>query len=246
MTIESATTINQLEPANPAGPDRLAQGDDHIRLIKACLKATFPNITGPVTLTHAAINAIAASLVPFGTIHLWYGAAVDIPVGYAQCNGVEVARSDLSGNVTPPDLRDRVVIGASGTLAVGATQGQNTRTVTSEAGGAHGHTGTLASAGAHTHPVPVSGLTLSSETPVITVTAPTHNVDGSGGFPVPSSVSAVQAAHTHSVTASDLTASSGGAHTHDATIDDAVGHTHAINNIDVRQPSLALHYIMKI
>jgi hypothetical protein len=58
MSLESATYINQLDAANPLGSDPIASGDDHIRLIKSTVKATFPNITGAVTKTHTAINNI--------------------------------------------------------------------------------------------------------------------------------------------------------------------------------------------
>lgn len=56
MPLETATYINQLDSANPLGSDPIASGDDHIRLIKSAVKATFPNITGPVNLTQADIN----------------------------------------------------------------------------------------------------------------------------------------------------------------------------------------------
>lgn len=59
MPLETATYINQLDAANPLGSDAIAAGDDHIRLIKSAVKATFPNITGPVTKTQAQINNLA-------------------------------------------------------------------------------------------------------------------------------------------------------------------------------------------
>jgi hypothetical protein len=58
MPLETATYINQLDAANPLGSDPIASGDDHLRLIKAAVKATFPNITGPVTMTQAQVNEI--------------------------------------------------------------------------------------------------------------------------------------------------------------------------------------------
>lgn len=56
MALETATYINQLVSTNPLGSDPVASGDDHIRLIKSAVKATFPNITGPVSLTQADLN----------------------------------------------------------------------------------------------------------------------------------------------------------------------------------------------
>ena len=57
MALESATYINDLNAANPASTDGLSQADDHFRLIKGAVKATFPNVTGAVTATHTALNA---------------------------------------------------------------------------------------------------------------------------------------------------------------------------------------------
>lgn len=56
MGLESATYINGLVETNPTSSDNANQGDNHLRLIKATLKATFPNITGPVTVTQTTLN----------------------------------------------------------------------------------------------------------------------------------------------------------------------------------------------
>jgi hypothetical protein len=56
MGLESATYINGLVETNPTSSDNANQGDNHLRLIKATLKATFPNITGAVTATHTQLN----------------------------------------------------------------------------------------------------------------------------------------------------------------------------------------------
>ena len=63
MPLETASYINQLDATNPLGSDPIASGDDHIRLIKAALKATFPNVAGVVNATNAQLdNAINAVL----------------------------------------------------------------------------------------------------------------------------------------------------------------------------------------
>lgn len=68
MALETASFIDGLNSSNPAATDALAQADDHLRLIKAAIKATFPNITGAVTLTQAQINALADTVpAPAGT-----------------------------------------------------------------------------------------------------------------------------------------------------------------------------------
>ena len=60
MGLETGTYISDLVVTNPVGAsDAKSQGDDHLRLIKATLKNTFPNITGAMTLTHAQLNQAA-------------------------------------------------------------------------------------------------------------------------------------------------------------------------------------------
>lgn len=58
MAVETATYINGLDSAKPAATDLKAEGDDHLRLIKSTLKATFPNVTGEVTPTHTELNYV--------------------------------------------------------------------------------------------------------------------------------------------------------------------------------------------
>jgi phage-related tail fiber protein len=56
MALESGTYVNSLNASNPASTDGLAQADDHIRLLKATIKATLPNVTGAITATQAELN----------------------------------------------------------------------------------------------------------------------------------------------------------------------------------------------
>jgi len=51
MGLESATYIEGLVASNPEGDDPKSQGDDHIRLIKSALQASFPDTTGPWNTT---------------------------------------------------------------------------------------------------------------------------------------------------------------------------------------------------
>lgn len=59
MTVESATYINQLNAALPGATDPKSEGDDHIRLVKTTVKATFPNVTGVVSATHTELGYVA-------------------------------------------------------------------------------------------------------------------------------------------------------------------------------------------
>ena len=62
MALESGTFISDLNQLNPTITDQIAEGDDHIRLIKNTLKTTFPSITGAVTLTHTQINGLPTDI----------------------------------------------------------------------------------------------------------------------------------------------------------------------------------------
>lgn len=105
--------------------------------------STFTGIpTGPTAAygtntTQLATTAFVQASVPAGVIVLWSGSIASIPTGWLLCNGA-------SGT---PDLRDRFVIGAGSTYAVGATGGAATVTLA---------TTNLPS---HTHSVSATGTT---------------------------------------------------------------------------------------
>lgn len=63
--------------------------------------------------------APAASGVPTGAIMMWSGASTAIPDGWVLCDGTN----------STPDLRNRFVIGAGSTYAVGATGGSTARSI---------------------------------------------------------------------------------------------------------------------
>jgi hypothetical protein len=83
--------------------------------------------TTQIATTQFVTNAIQNSALPTGIITMWSGAIVNIPSGWALCNG---------SNGTP-DLRDRFVVGAGSTYAVAATGGNANAVVVS-----HTHTAT--------------------------------------------------------------------------------------------------------
>lgn len=59
MALETATYIDALVTTNPTGTDSRTTADDHIRLIKAALKRTFPNVSGAMTSTHTELNYVS-------------------------------------------------------------------------------------------------------------------------------------------------------------------------------------------
>ena len=58
MGLETGTYISDLNSSNPAAGDAVNEGDDHLRLIKSTIKASFPSVTGAVTATHTELNLI--------------------------------------------------------------------------------------------------------------------------------------------------------------------------------------------
>lgn len=70
-----------------------------------------------------------ASCTPVGGIIMWSGAIANIPWGWALCNGAN----------DTPDLRDRFVVGAGSSYAVGATGGEASVTLTVDQIPSHTH-----------------------------------------------------------------------------------------------------------
>ena len=94
MSLETATYIDGLNVANPTATDLKSQGDDHLRLIKSTIKATFPNLTGAVTPTQAQLNQIGT-----GT----FSGNATTATTAAACSGnsaTATTASTLSGNWT--------------------------------------------------------------------------------------------------------------------------------------------------
>jgi hypothetical protein len=58
MALESATYISDLVATNPTSSDPKAEGDNHVRLVKGAILATFPNVTGAMTATHTQLNTV--------------------------------------------------------------------------------------------------------------------------------------------------------------------------------------------
>lgn len=263
MPLEVATYISDLEPANPAPTDQLAQADEHLRLIKSVLQSTFPNLTGPVTASQDALNSPFA--LPIGSTILWYGSAATVPGGWHICDGSTVIRSDGGGNLTLPDMRDKVAIGVGTGLAttVGATVGASTSSASTGTAGSHTHT---TSGGDHSHTGSVDGHSLTS------AEVPSHFHYGfaagtvsfgsglSEAYP-PSAItdsgnsgSAYIGPSTGTATVGRTSTYGGGnAHSHPLTVDTSshahtvstdTGHSHSVS-ISTVQPCVGFHYIMK-
>ena len=161
------------------------------------------------------LAALAASAFPSGGIIIWSGSAAAIPSGWLLCNGT-------SGT---PNLRDRFVVGAGTTYAVGATGGAATVTLAEANLPAHTHTitGTTDSQGSHSHS---NNATVGNTT----------TNSGIGGL------SYGQATTAESPT-SRISTNAAGAHTHNVS-----GSTSSVGSgtaVATLPPYYALCYIMK-
>jgi microcystin-dependent protein len=102
VPLETATYLSDLVTSNPAASDPLSNADDHLRLLKATVKATFPNFTAaPLNSTQAQLDAITALLVngvlrgngaaPAGLIADF--GSTTAPTGWLLCDGQAVSRT---------------------------------------------------------------------------------------------------------------------------------------------------------
>lgn len=85
--------------------------------------------------TQIATTAFVKDIIPSGVILLWSGSTGSIPAGWVLCDGTN----------STPDLRNRFVVGAGDTYAVGATGGADSVTLTTSQIPSHNHTATSTS-----------------------------------------------------------------------------------------------------
>jgi|8_EtaG_2_1085327.scaffolds.fasta_scaffold00715_13 microcystin-dependent protein len=109
MGLETGTYISDLNSSNPVAGDPVNEGDDHIRLVKSTVKATFPSITGAVTSTHTELNLLDG--VTANTTQLNY-------IGVSTLGTVEASKAvtaDASKDIT--GVRNLTV---TGTITIGS------------------------------------------------------------------------------------------------------------------------------
>ena len=156
-----------------------------------------------VTATAAQLNAAAvAPGFPSGGIIIWSGSAAAIPAGWLLCDGTN----------STPNLRDRFVVGAGSTYAVGATGGAATVTLTTGNLPAHTHTvnintGAMSANASHTHTVPSNVDNLGVNTG-----NGTAGITGGDLQIVNSTTSASNIDHVHNVNGNTGSIGSGTAH----------------------------------
>ena len=108
MALETGTFINSLNAANLASTDGLAQADDHMRLIKSTVKASFPNITGAVNATQTELNIKDGVTTSIDEINLLDGVtAITAEINYINgvtCNSqtqINAITSDVLADTSP-------------------------------------------------------------------------------------------------------------------------------------------------
>ena len=231
MALESATYISDLNSSYPLSTDTVSQSDDHLRLIKAAIKATFPNVSGPVTATQAQLN----SSFPAGIIAMWSGSLIALPSGWALCDG--------TGGT--PNLRDRFIVGAGSAYAVGALGGS----LVTGAGGTHTHT--EASAGGHDHGAVTGGTALS----IAQMPAHDHTWSGTSTSEDNNYTAGTkylkEGSLANNVAFTETTSSVGSGATHTHSITAEAAHSHSINSVgdhthSILPPYFALAYIIKL
>lgn len=186
--------------------------------------------------TTAFVQTAVQSAVPAGVITMWSGSIVSIPSGWALCDG--------TGGT--PDLRDRFVVGAGNTYAVGATGGANTVTLDLTQIPSHNHGGVTGGQSiGHTHTFSATTNTTGAHTHGLGVEV-MYQAAGSGPFFTGNQtniqygiVTSTQSAGSHAHTVSGTTSDVSGNHTH--AIPSAGGGLAHEN----RPPYYALAYIMK-
>ena len=218
MALETASFIDGLNSSNPAATDALAQADDHLRLIKAAIKATFPNITGAVTLTQAQINALADTVpAPAGTKMLFKQSSA--PTGWVK-------------DTTDDNAAIRVV---SGSVSSGGSNGfSNSFNTDFTISGTTGGSGTLSTSASTTGSTTLSVSQIPSHTHDITEAFTKEDNNHSPGSERPLRENSVNLGN---YTVTTTSTGGGGGHTHSIPSLDIPTHTHSFSdthNFDVK------------
>ena len=105
MGLETSTYIDGLITTNPAGTDVIGSGDDHIRLLKSTIKASFPDVDEAVVTIHNGTSAPASKQT--GTVwrdttnslwKFWNGSAwITLAIAFNTSNSVDVDAGTIDG-----------------------------------------------------------------------------------------------------------------------------------------------------
>lgn len=123
MPLENASTIAQLDSTWPLGLDSSSRGDDHLRLLKAVLKAQFPGSGGngfskPITVSEDDLNALPKKVSDLGKTLF--------PVGSVVMRMDNVNPATLYGGTWVLMTGDATVTFGNGSAQTGNPSGNNT------------------------------------------------------------------------------------------------------------------------
>lgn len=233
MALESATYIDDLVTTNPVGSDDKSQGDDHIRLLKSTIKATFPNVTGIVSPTHSELNYV--DVTNPGTSEASKAlvtdsnGSIDINAHDAATYGLKLGGTLVTATAAELNYSD----GVTSNIQTQITANVNPAGMVSPYAGSSAPTGWLLCQGAA-----VSRTTYAT---LFAIVGTTYGVgDGSTTFNLPDlggrTVAGKEATATRLTSASaggvdgGTLGASGGVEEHQLTISEMPAHTHTVGN----------------
>jgi hypothetical protein len=125
MTVETATTVDQLNALYPASGDSRSEGDDHVRLIKSALLGSFTGasttgVTGFNVVTQALGNNTTLAASTAFTSAAIAAAALSSTLPSQSGNAGKVIRTDGT-NATWGDVLSRVDVTGTTHTAVNGT-----------------------------------------------------------------------------------------------------------------------------
>lgn len=126
MPLENASTIAQLDSTWPLGLDSSSRGDDHLRLLKAVLKAQFPGSGGqgfskPITVSEDDLNALPQKVTDLGNTLF--------PVGSVVLRMDTINPATLYGGTWQLITGDATLTFGNGTAQSGIASGNNNPSV---------------------------------------------------------------------------------------------------------------------
>lgn len=101
MGLETGTYLNNLVETNPLTSDAKSQGDDHLRLIKSVLKATFPGMAGRISRVQSKSSTYTVATTDnLSVINATTALTLNLPAAATVGNGFSVAVFASGGAVT--------------------------------------------------------------------------------------------------------------------------------------------------
>ena len=195
---------------------------------------------------------------PVGSILTYSG--VSAPAGWLLCDGSEVSKAtyprlfsvigtlygtagDSSNNFVLPNLADRLPVGKSGSNSIGNVGGASSVTLSVSNLPSHTHTGTVDSAGSHTHGITDPGHTHTTQDAYF---AEYNGSVGPRGFTgsnngIDNDNQLYVRTVTSSTSTTGISVNSASDHTHTFT----TGSTGGGNSIDIRNKYIVLNYIIR-